>query len=96
VGGARAGARSSRNEALTALAFPHPAFRTGQRELAEAVYKGAATGRCVMAQAPTGIGKTVGTVFAMLKAGQAAKPGQGVLPDGQVDRAGVSRWMQRR
>jgi Rad3-related DNA helicase len=63
--------RSSRDQALAALAFPHPAFRTGQRELAESVYKGAASGRCVMAQAPTGIGKTAGTVFAMLKA---AKP----------------------
>lgn len=60
--------RSARDAALAAMAFPHPAFRTGQRELAEAVYKGAASGRCVMAQAPTGIGKTVGTVFAMLKA----------------------------
>ncbi|RYZ04809.1 MAG: ATP-dependent DNA helicase [Comamonadaceae bacterium] len=62
--------RGSRDAALSALAFPHAAFRKGQRELAEAVYKGAATGRCVMAQAPTGIGKTVGTVFAMLKAAQ--------------------------
>ncbi|HEY8360799.1 MAG TPA: ATP-dependent DNA helicase, partial [Ramlibacter sp.] len=63
--------RGERDDALAALVFPHPAFRTGQRELAEAVYKGAASGRCVIAQAPTGIGKTVGTVFAMLKA---AKP----------------------
>jgi DNA excision repair protein ERCC-2 len=63
--------RNNRDQSLAALAFPHPTFRTGQRELAAAVYKGAATGRCVMAQAPTGIGKTAGTVFAMLKA---AKP----------------------
>lgn len=63
--------RNSRDQSLAALAFPHPSFRSGQRELAAAVYKGAATGRCVMAQAPTGIGKTAGTVFAMLKA---AKP----------------------
>jgi Rad3-related DNA helicase len=62
------GHRGSRDEALAALAFPHPSFRTGQRELAAAVYKGAASGRCVLAQAPTGIGKTVGTVFSMLKA----------------------------
>ena len=62
--------RHHRDQALSALAFPHPAFRTGQRELAEAVYKGAASGRCLMAQAPTGIGKTAGTVFAMLKAAQ--------------------------
>lgn len=60
--------RRSRDEQLTALAFPHPAFRTGQRSLAEAVYKGAASGRCVLAQAPTGIGKTIGTLFSMLKA----------------------------
>lgn len=60
--------RAGRDAALAALAFPHPAFRPGQRELAGAVYKGAASGRCVMAQAPTGIGKTAATVFAMLKA----------------------------
>ncbi|HEY0826230.1 MAG TPA: ATP-dependent DNA helicase [Ramlibacter sp.] len=60
--------RQARDASLAALAFPHPAFRTGQRALAEAVYKGAASGRCLMAQAPTGIGKTMGTVFGMLKA----------------------------
>ncbi|HWI84314.1 ATP-dependent DNA helicase [Ramlibacter sp.] len=60
--------RARRDRALAALAFPHPSFRSGQRELAEAVYRGAASGRCVMAQAPTGIGKTVGTIFPMLKA----------------------------
>ncbi|MEJ5992715.1 ATP-dependent DNA helicase [Ramlibacter sp. PS3R-8] len=60
--------RAGRDQALAALSFPHPAFRTGQRELAESVYRGAATGRCVLAQAPTGIGKTIATVFSMLKA----------------------------
>jgi DNA excision repair protein ERCC-2 len=63
--------RATRDDTLAELAFPHPSFRTGQRELAKAVYQGVATGRCVMAQAPTGIGKTIATVFAMLKA---AKP----------------------
>jgi Rad3-related DNA helicase len=62
----------SLNEGLTALAFPHPTFRTGQRRLAESVYKAASTGRCLMAQAPTGIGKTIGTLFPLLK----ARPGQ--------------------
>jgi DNA excision repair protein ERCC-2 len=60
--------RSSRDDALAALAFPHPSFRTGQRELAQSVFRGAASRRCLLAQAPTGIGKTVGTVFGMLKA----------------------------
>jgi DNA excision repair protein ERCC-2 len=64
--------RAQRDAALTALRFPHEAFRTGQRELAEAVYKAASHGRCLMAQAPTGIGKTVGTLFPLLK----AAPGQ--------------------
>lgn len=60
--------RAARNAALTALRFPHETFRLGQRQLAEAVYKAASTGRCLMAQAPTGIGKTVGTLFPLLKA----------------------------
>jgi DNA excision repair protein ERCC-2 len=60
--------REARDAALAALKFPHPDFRTGQRELSEAVYKTAANGRCLLAQAPTGIGKTVGTVFPLLKA----------------------------
>jgi len=57
-----------RNHACEGLSFPHSAFRTGQRHLAESVYKAVSTGRCLMAQAPTGIGKTIGTLFPMLKA----------------------------
>ncbi|TJZ73883.1 ATP-dependent DNA helicase [Chitiniphilus eburneus] len=60
--------RAARDTALVAMAFPHAAFQHGQRELAESVYKAASTGRCLMAQAPTGIGKTIGTVFPLLKA----------------------------
>ncbi len=60
--------RLARDAALDALAFPHPSFRPGQRELAEAVYKTAQAGKCLMAQATTGIGKTMGTVFPLLKA----------------------------
>ena len=66
--------RSERDRALAALAFPHQGFRAGQRELAQAVYRGATSGRCVLAQAPTGIGKTIATTFAMLK----AAPSQGL------------------
>ena len=60
--------RAGRNEALIHLTFPHGSFRTGQRQLAEAVYKAAVLGRCLIAQAPTGIGKTIGTLFPLLKA----------------------------
>lgn len=60
--------RQARNDGAQALAFPHADFRPGQRHLAESVFKAVSTGRCLMAQAPTGIGKTVGTLFPMLKA----------------------------
>ena len=64
--------RGARDAALMALSFPFGEFRSGQRPLAEAVYKTASAGRCLLAQAPTGIGKTLGTLFPLLK----AAPGQ--------------------
>lgn len=60
--------RAARDAALAGLRFPHPDFRPGQRELAENVYRANASGRCLLAQAPTGIGKTVGSLFPALKA----------------------------
>ncbi|GBG13605.1 ATP-dependent DNA helicase [Novimethylophilus kurashikiensis] len=60
--------RLARDKQLATLKFPHPEFRTGQRFLSEAVYKTANRGKCLMAQAPTGIGKTLGTIFPLLKA----------------------------
>jgi DNA excision repair protein ERCC-2 len=65
--------RQARDAALTALAFPHPAFRPGQRHLSETIFRANSSGRCVLAQAPTGIGKTVGTLFPVLKAAPAQK-----------------------
>ena len=64
--------RSGRDAALRTLAFPHDDFRPGQRLLSEAVYKAVVSSRCLMAQAPTGIGKSIGTIFPILK----AMPGQ--------------------
>lgn len=58
----------ARNAALNALRFPYGEFRSGQRELSVAVFRAARDGRCLMAQAPTGIGKTLGTIFPLLKA----------------------------
>jgi Rad3-related DNA helicase len=70
VGWARqeAAHRAARDAALRQLAFPPGEFRAGQRNLAEAVYRTAASRRCLLAQAPTGIGKTVGTLFPLLRA----------------------------
>ncbi len=64
--------RASRTKITSELSFPHQEFRSGQRLLAEAVYKANTGARCLMVQAPTGIGKTVGTLFPALKA--MAKP----------------------
>ena len=64
--------RDQRDRAVRDLAFPFAGFRREQRQLAEAVYKAVCTGRCLLAQAPTGIGKTLGTLFPILK----ALPGQ--------------------
>ncbi|MDB5823036.1 MAG: hypothetical protein JWR21_1740 [Herminiimonas sp.] len=66
--------REARDAALEGMRFPHAEFRPGQRPLAEAVYKAATSGRCLLAQAPTGIGKSIGTLFPMLK----ACPSQGI------------------
>jgi DNA excision repair protein ERCC-2 len=60
--------RDARNAALGELKFPHDTFRSGQRELAVAVYRAARDGKPLMAQAPTGIGKTLATIFPALKA----------------------------
>ncbi len=64
--------RGRRDATLRELRFVHPEFRPGQRLLAESVYRAAIRGRCLIAQAPTGIGKTIGTLFPMLKAAPVA------------------------
>ena len=68
--------RAERDQALRSLTFPYGEFRNGQRQLAEAVYKAACTGTHLMAQAPTGIGKTLATLFPQLKA----------IPGQQIDK----------
>ncbi|MBB3102227.1 ATP-dependent DNA helicase [Azomonas macrocytogenes] len=64
--------RTERDQALATLRFPYGEFRQGQHQLAEAVYKAACTGTHLLVQAPTGIGKTLATLFPQLK----AMPGQ--------------------
>lgn len=58
--------RSSKT--LKELRFPFPAYRQGQREFAVAVYKTILDKDTLFAQAPTGIGKTISTLFPSLKA----------------------------
>ena len=60
--------RGARDGSLRTLAFPFPAFNARQRELAAGVYRSVRDGKALLAQAPTGCGKTVGTLFPALKA----------------------------
>lgn len=53
---------------INQLAFPYGTMHASQRIMAEAVYKAAATGRVVLAEAPTGTGKTLAGLFPAIKA----------------------------
>ncbi|TWH46294.1 DNA excision repair protein ERCC-2 [Sporomusa sp. KB1] len=57
-----------RNVSAQLLQFPFPEFRHSQRQLAVAVYTTLTKGRKLFAQAPTGTGKTMATIFPAVKA----------------------------
>lgn len=57
-----------RNASLQALNFPFENYREGQYRLAGAVYRTVQAGGRLFAEAPTGIGKTISTLFPALKA----------------------------
>ena len=56
-----------RNDSMRGLEFPFP-YRDGQRDLVVSVYKTIARRKKLFIQAPTGIGKTLSTVFPSVKA----------------------------
>ncbi len=56
-----------RDASLKKLEFPYE-YRTGQKELATSVYRAIARGRNLFIQAPTGVGKTLSTIYPGLKA----------------------------
>ncbi len=51
-----------------ALQFPHKHYRTGQRDMAAAVFRAVRDGDTLMVEAPTGTGKTVSSLFPAVKA----------------------------
>ncbi|MET3513926.1 DNA excision repair protein ERCC-2 [Pseudacidovorax sp. 1753] len=59
--------RTLRDTQMAELVFPHGDFRTGQHKLSRDVYRAAARRRCLIAQAPTGIGKTLATTYPLLR-----------------------------
>ena len=52
-----------RNESASRITFPYGKFREGQKELAKYSYGIAQNGGILFAEAPTGIGKTISTMF---------------------------------
>ncbi|WP_206060472.1 ATP-dependent DNA helicase [Nitrincola alkalilacustris] len=60
--------RLARDTQLTSLRFPFADFREGQRALSENVYKAILSQRHLMLEAPTGLGKTLGTLYPALMA----------------------------
>jgi len=56
-----------RDESIQAGGFPYPAFRKGQREFASMVYKTIRAQKNLFAEAPTGTGKTISTLFPAVK-----------------------------
>lgn len=57
-----------RNDSIENFNFPFEVYRKGQRELAIRVYKAIAEGKKCFAEAPTGTGKTMSTLFPAVKA----------------------------
>lgn len=57
-----------RNKTIQELSFPYNSYRRGQRELSIAVYRTAVSGENLFCEAPTGIGKTMSTLFPAVKA----------------------------
>ena len=56
-----------RNQSSIALKFPFNSFRLGQKELAKYVYAIAKQGGTLFVEAPTGIGKTISTLYPFVK-----------------------------
>lgn len=65
-----------RNFSIDTLNFPYPAYRKGQKLLAYNTYKCIEDRKRLFAQAPTGIGKTMGVLYPAIKA----------LGEGKLDR----------
>lgn len=63
-----------RDQSIAALEFPYPQYRRGQRQMAVAVYRMIEQGEGILIEAPTGIGKTLASIFPSVKA-----MGQGLI-----------------
>ena len=57
----------TRNASIETLAFPFEKYRPGQRELAAGAYRAIIAEKKLFVCAPTGIGKTISTIFPAIK-----------------------------
>ena len=60
--------RLRRDNSISELPFPFETFRQGQRKFAGAIYKTISEETNIFANAPTGIGKTISSIFPTIKA----------------------------
>ncbi|MCP3027422.1 ATP-dependent DNA helicase [Halobacillus sp. A5] len=65
--------KREKENSIPGLMFPFPNYRSGQRHLAGAVYRTSQEKRNLFAQAPTGIGKTISTLFPAIKSMEEGK-----------------------
>jgi len=68
--------KEKRNTSLREMAFPYPAYRSGQRELARQVYTAICRRKRLFASLPTGTGKSAAVLFPALKALGEGKTGR--------------------
>lgn len=59
--------RNIRNESIKLIKFPFEKYREGQRRLINISYCTIKEGERLFVQAPTGIGKTISTIFSFCK-----------------------------
>ena len=59
--------RKTRQESIAQLEFPYP-YREGQRKLVADIYRTIMRRKTLFIQAPTGVGKTISTIFPAVKA----------------------------
>ena len=57
-----------RDQSIGLLEFPYDDYRSGQRDMAVAVYKAIRANERLYVQSPTGVGKTIATLFPAVKA----------------------------
>ena len=62
------GWQTTRNHSISGMDFPYASYRAGQQQFVEKVHNAIKNGNVLFAQAPTGTGKTIATLYPAVKA----------------------------